>query len=241
MSSDAVNKPVHQSAAEKIIVALDVPNTAEALQLCDQLPEVQFWKVGLELFIAAGHEILPILKERQKKIFLDLKLHDIPNTVGAACRVAAGYGVDFLTIHGIGGKAMLEAAQTEVFGTNTQLLAVTLLTSIPAAALRDDMQVNLSVAEYVEHLAKLAQSVGIAGSVCSPQELDQLRPVLSDSFQLVTPGIRSVGVASGDQQRTLTPKAALGKGANYLVIGRQITTAADPAAAWEELMQEIAS
>ncbi len=228
-----------EKIAEKIIVALDVPNTAEALKLCDQLPEVQFWKVGLELFIAGGYEILPILKNRQKKIFLDLKLHDIPNTVGAACRVAASYGVDFLTIHGVGGKAMLEAAQTAVAGSNTRLLAVTLLTSIPASVLRDEMQVNLSVATYVTHLATLAQSVGIAGAVCSPQELDQLRPVLADSFQLVTPGIRSVGVAAGDQQRTLTPKAALAHGANYLVIGRQITAAPDPAVAWQELMVEV--
>jgi orotidine-5'-phosphate decarboxylase len=230
-----------EKIAAKIIVALDVPTAAAALSLCDQLPEVQFWKVGLELFIAAGHEILPALKARQKKIFLDLKLHDIPNTVAAACRVAASYDVDFLTVHGVGGTAMLEAAQTAVAGSNTKLLAVTLLTSMAAPSLRDDMQVNLSVAAYVEHLATLAQSVGIAGAVCSPQELEQLRPLLADSFQLVTPGIRSSGVASGDQQRTLTPKAALAKGANYLVIGRQITAAADPAMAWQELMVEIAA
>ena len=227
----------------KIIVALDVPSAAEALNLCDRLPQVSFWKVGLELFIADGSSILRELKARDKKIFLDLKLHDIPNTVASACRSATKYGADFLTIHAAGGKAMMKAAQAEVQGSSTQLLAVSLLTSISALELASDLKVSIEVPEYVSEMVLNAQSSGLTGAVCSPHEVAKLRSQLNlkqgDNFCFVTPGVRPAGSASGDQSRVMTPKAAIAAGANYLVIGRPITAAPDPVVAWESICQEL--
>jgi orotidine-5'-phosphate decarboxylase len=227
----------------KIIVALDFPSASEAISLCDRIPQVGFWKVGLELFIADGKTILQELKARNKKIFLDLKLHDIPNTVGSACRVATKYGVDFLTIHASGGKAMMQAAQAEVQGSPTQLLAVSLLTSISAPELKSDLQVSLEVSEYVSQLVLLAQASGLTGAVCSPHEVanlrSQLQTILGDDFCFVTPGVRPAGAAVGDQSRVMTPKNAIAAGANYLVIGRPITAAPDPVMAWEKICQEL--
>jgi orotidine-5'-phosphate decarboxylase len=223
----------------KFIVALDVPSAAEALNLCDRLPQVSFWKVGLELFIADGSSILRELKARDKKIFLDLKLHDIPNTVASACRVATKYGADFLTIHAAGGKAMMQAAQAEVEGSSTQLLAVSLLTSISALELALDLKVSLEVPEYVSQMVLNAQASGLSGAVCSPHEVAKLRSQLRNDFCFVTPGVRPAGAAVGDQSRVMTPKDAIAAGANYLVIGRPITTAPDPVAAWESICQEL--
>ncbi|MEA5487563.1 MULTISPECIES: orotidine-5'-phosphate decarboxylase [Pseudanabaena] len=223
----------------KIIVAMDVPSATEAINLCDRLPQVGFWKVGLELFIADGGTILRELKARHKKIFLDLKLHDIPNTVGSACRVATKYGADFLTIHASGGSAMMRAAQAEVQGSSTQLLAVSLLTSISATELATDLKVSLEVSEYVSKLVLLAQESGLTGAVCSPHEVKNLRSLLGDDFCFVTPGVRPAGAAVGDQSRVMTPKEAIAAGANYLVIGRPIVAAPDPVAAWEKICQEL--
>ncbi|PZV18255.1 MAG: orotidine-5'-phosphate decarboxylase [Pseudanabaena sp.] len=223
----------------KIIVALDFPSTTEALNLCDHLPQVCFWKVGLELFIADGNTILRELKDRNKKIFLDLKLHDIPNTVAAACRVATKYGADFLTIHASGGKAMMQAAQAEVQGSTTQLLAVSLLTSISSVELQSDLLVPLEIPDYVAKLVLLAKDSGLTGAVCSPHEVAQLRSLLGDEFCFVTPGVRPAGSSFGDQSRVMTPKAAIAAGANYLVIGRPITAAPNPVAAWDNICQEL--
>ncbi len=230
--------------SEKTIVALDMPTAIAALEFCDRLPDVTFWKVGLELFIADGGTVLRELKARHKKIFLDLKLHDIPNTVGSACRVAAKYGADFLTIHAAGGRAMMQAAQTEIAGSSTQLLAVSLLTSISASELNNDLQVDLDVPEYVWQMISLAQSSGLSGAVCSPHEVKNLRSRLqselgqetSDNFCFVTPGVRPTGSDMGDQRRVMTPQEAIAAGANYLVIGRPITAAADPVAAWQAIV-----
>jgi orotidine-5'-phosphate decarboxylase len=223
----------------KIIVAMDLPSLDAAINLCDRLPDVSFWKVGLELFIADGGTILRELKARNKKIFLDLKLHDIPNTVASACRVATKYGADFLTIHACGGKAMMQAAQSEVEGSTTQILAVSLLTSISGFVLKSELQVPLEVAEYTSKLILLAQESGITGAVCSPHEVSNLRSQLGDDFCFVTPGVRPVGADVGDQNRVMTPKEAIAAGANYLVIGRPITSAPDPAIAWEQICQEL--
>ena len=223
----------------KIIVAMDVPSATEAISLCDRLPDVSFWKVGLELFIADGSTILRELKARNKKIFLDLKLHDIPNTVASACRVVTKYGADFLTIHAAGGKAMMQAAQSEVEGSTTQILAVSLLTSISDSVLKSDLQVSLEVSEYVAKLVHLAQASGITGAVCSPHEVTSLRSQLGDDFCFVTPGVRPAGTAASDQSRVMTPQQAIAAGANYLVIGRPITAASDPVAAWEQICQEL--
>ncbi len=222
----------------KIIVALDVPSANEALNLCDRLPQVSFWKVGLELFIADGSTILRELKARDKKIFLDLKLHDIPNTVASACRVATKYGADFLTIHASGGKAMMQAAQAEVQGSSTQLLAVSLLTSISAPELAKDLKVSLEITEYVSQMVLNAQASGLTGAVCSPHEVAKLRSLLGDDFCFVTPGVRPAGAAVGDQSRVMTPKDAIAAGANYLVIGRPITSAPDPVLAWDQICKD---
>lgn len=222
----------------KIIVALDVPSAIAAIDLCDRLPQVSFWKVGLELFIADGNTILRELKDRNKRIFLDLKLHDIPNTVASACRIATKYGADFLTIHASGGKAMMQAAQAEVQDSETQLLAVSLLTSISASELSSDLKVSLAVPEYVSQMVLLAKESGLTGAVCSPHEVASLRSLVNDDFCFVTPGVRPVGSAVGDQSRVMTPKQAIAAGANYLVIGRPITAAVDPVVAWEQICKD---
>jgi orotidine-5'-phosphate decarboxylase len=231
--------------SEKIIVALDMPTAIAALEFCDRLPDVTFWKVGLELFIADGAVVLRELKARQKKIFLDLKLHDIPNTVGCACRVAAKYGADFLTIHAAGGRAMMQAAQAEIADSSTQLLAVSLLTSISTSELNNDLQVAFDVPEYVWQMISMAQTSGLSGAVCSPHEVKNLRSRLrselgeeiGNNFCFVTPGVRPVGADVGDQRRVMTPQEAIAAGANYLVIGRPITAVADPVAAWQEIIR----
>ncbi|MBE9114979.1 orotidine-5'-phosphate decarboxylase [Lusitaniella coriacea LEGE 07157] len=226
---------------DKIIVPLDVPTLDGAIALLDRLPQVSFWKVGLELFISTGTDILKILKERDKRIFLDLKLHDIPNTVAGACRAAAKHDVDFLTIHATAGRAALQAALDGVRGSKTQLLAVTLLTSLDARELAFDLKVPLELPEYALHMALLAEETGIHGAVCSPREVSQLQRVCGDDFTFVCPGVRPTGSAIGDQRRVMTPSQALKAGATYLVIGRPITAASDPIAAWEQICQEMES
>ncbi len=234
-----INPKTEPFSKANIIVALDVPSAIAAIDLCDRLPQVSFWKVGLELFIADGNTILRELKDRNKRIFLDLKLHDIPNTVASACRIATKYGADFLTIHASGGKAMMQAAQAEVQGSETQLLAVSLLTSISASELLSDLKVSLAVPEYVSQMVLLVKESGLTGAVCSPHEVANLRSLVGDDFCFVTPGVRPEGAAVGDQSRVMTPKQAIAAGANYLVIGRPITAALDPVVAWEQLCKDF--
>jgi orotidine-5'-phosphate decarboxylase len=236
------------SPADRIIVPLDVPTVADAIALVELLPQVTFWKVGLELFVSAGATLLPELKARKKKIFLDLKFHDIPNTVAGACAAAARHGVDLLTIHATVGKTGLQQAQTAL-QTSAQaanlpaprLIAITLLTSISSRTLAFELKVPLELPEYALHMALLAQDSGLAGAVCSPQEVAQLRSSCGDNFLLVCPGVRPTWAESGDQSRTMTPRSALQAGADYLVIGRPITTAAEPAIAFDRICQELAS
>ncbi|TAD75018.1 MAG: orotidine-5'-phosphate decarboxylase [Oscillatoriales cyanobacterium] len=232
---------------DRVILALDVPDMAMAIALVDRLPEVSFWKVGLELFISAGPAILEALKQRHKKIFLDLKLHDIPNTMAGAARVAGRYGVDLLTVHGAAGFPALQAAQqgaiagaTEAGVAPPKVIAVTLLTSINPGQLAHEVQVSMPVANYTRHLAQLSQAAGLAGVVCSPQEAASLRLACRESFVLVCPGVRPTWAAAGDQQRTLTPREAIAAGATYLVVGRPVLAADDPAAAWARLQGELA-
>ncbi len=234
------------SVAERVIVPLDVPSAAAAIALVDRLPQVTFWKVGLELFISAGPSILTELKTRQNRIFLDLKLHDIPNTMAGACRAAARYGVDLLTVHVPAGKEALQASQEAAIAAASnagyqppQLLGVTVLTSLTARTLAFDLKIPLELPEYVLHMALLAQSSGLAGAVCSPQEVAQLRDVCGKEFLLVCPGVRPTWAESGDQKRTVTPAAALQAGADYLVIGRPITAAPDPEAAFARICAEL--
>jgi orotidine-5'-phosphate decarboxylase len=229
----------------QIIVPLDIPNLASAIELVDQLPDVTFWKVGLELFVSTGGEIIQSLKQRQKRVFLDLKFHDIPNTVAGACCAAAGYGVDLLTIHATAGKPALSAAMKAVAegaataGVNPpQVIAITLLTSLNPGELADDLHVALELPEYALQMALMSQACGLNGVVCSPHEVADLRRSCGGDFILVCPGIRPSWAIAGDQQRTMTPRQAIAAGADYLVIGRPITSAIEPQVAWKRVLGE---
>lgn len=235
------------SITERIIVPLDVPTETAAIALLDQLPQVTFWKVGLELFVSSGPEILSTLKNRQKRIFLDLKFHDIPNTVAGACRAAARYGVDLLTIHAASGREALSLAHAAVqegaasAGVSPlKLIAITVLTSLSSRQLAFDLKIPLELPDYALQMALLAQETKLDGAVCSPQEVEQLRQTCGDDFLLVCPGVRPNWATAGDQKRSLTPVQAIKAGADYLVIGRPITAASNPAAAWERICDELA-
>ncbi len=229
---------------ERIIVPLDVPTLEEAITLVDRLPEVSFWKVGLELFVGTGPLILAKLKDREKRIFLDLKFHDIPNTIAGACRCAQNYQVDLLTLHITAGKKALQAAQN-AFNPNQpipKLLGITLLTSLNSRDLAFDLGIPLELPEYVLKMALLAQELGLNGVVCSPQEVPQLRETCNQDFLLVCPGVRPKWAHMGnndDQSRTLTPLEAIRAGADYLVIGRPLTQAPHPEIAWSNLRAEL--
>jgi orotidine-5'-phosphate decarboxylase len=234
--------------SSQIIVPLDVATEADAIALINKLPEVTFWKVGLELFVSTGANVVKILKERQKKVFLDLKLHDIPNTVAGASRAAARYGVDLLTIHSTCGKEALklahEAIQQGALESGvapTKLIAITVLTSLSSRQLAFELKIPLELPEYALQMALMAQESGLEGAVCSPQEVKQLKDSCGQDFLLVCPGVRPTWAELGDQKRSLTPAKAIALGADYLVIGRPITAAADPKAAWQRLCDEIAA
>jgi orotidine-5'-phosphate decarboxylase len=229
-------------AKQRLIVALDVPTAEAALALASSLQDqCQWFKVGLELYIAAGPVIVETLVGRGHSVFLDLKLHDIPNTVAAAVRSAASLGAGLLTIHACGGPAMMAAAREAASGFKSapELLAVTVLTSMDQAQL-SAVGIEQAPAEQVRLLAKAGIEAGIRGFVCSPQEVESLRALTGPEGVLVTPGIRPVGAEKGDQQRIATPTFALHQGASYLVVGRPITQAVDPALAAEAILLEIA-
>ena len=226
----------------KVIVALDFPDAKTAMALAQRLDASQCKvKVGSELFTAAGPALVEDLVSRDFKVFLDLKFHDIPNTVAAACRAAARLGVWMMNIHGSGGKTMLEAAREAVPQDPgaPKLIAVTLLTSMGASDL-DDVGIGGPPEQAVLRLATLAKTCGLDGVVCSPREAAALRSACGAAFCLVTPGIRPADAAADDQQRIMTPAGALASGSSYLVIGRPITRAADPLAALAAINAEIA-
>jgi orotidine-5'-phosphate decarboxylase len=230
-----------------IIAALDVPTMDRALELAQKLlPTVATVKVGSELFSSVGPEIVRRLRGSGAAVFLDLKFHDIPNTVKSAVAAATRLDVQMLTVHCSGGLAMLkaaeEAAQETARGLGTQpplVLGVTVLTSMDQTAL-GELGVAESVEAHVERLAKLAVSAGIRGLVCSPLDLPLLKRVLPANIQLVTPGIRGAGDATGDQKRTLSARDAMAAGADWLVIGRPIRAAPDPRAAAEQIVASLA-
>jgi len=229
------------NARERLIVALDVPAADDALRLVDRLAgRVGLFKIGSQLFTAAGPEIVRAVVARNQKVFLDLKYHDIPNTVAAAVKSAFRLGISLLTLHGLGGRAMLEAAAAARPAVGLRLLAVTVLTSHDEASLSE---VGLSgpLFDSVRRLARLAKDAGIDGVVASPHEVGLIREACGEAFLIVTPGIRRAGAQAGDQARTATPAAALSAGANYLVVGRPITEAADPARAAAAIVREMES
>jgi orotidine-5'-phosphate decarboxylase len=242
LRSAGLDDPSEQ-ARQKLIVALDVPDARSASALVDRLEDTCAWfKVGLELFVVAGPAVLEPLLRRGYHVFLDLKLHDIPNTVAGAVRSAASLGVNLLTVHAAGGPAMLTAAREALAGVvhPPELLAVTVLTSMDAAQM-SAIGVDRSPAEHVALLAKMGLEAGIRGFVCSPQEVGTLRSLIGPEGTLVIPGIRPAGGELGDQKRVATPAEALRAGASYLVVGRPITQAADPAKAADAILEEMAA
>lgn len=229
------------TARERLIVAYDVPGLGEALELDRRLGEATLWaKVGLQLFTAAGPQVVEELKARGRRVFLDLKLHDIPNTVAGGVASAAAHGVDLLTLHAEGGPAMMQAAAAsrDEAGTGLRLLAVTVLTSLDGSEYPEVYRPG-PVFDRVAVFARAAAEAGMDGVVCSPLELERLAPVLPPEFLRVTPGIRPAGGDLGDQARAGSPAAALSAGASHLVVGRPITRAADPAVAAAGILEEM--
>jgi orotidine-5'-phosphate decarboxylase len=225
---------------QRLAVALDYADAESALKLVDTLGDTcQWFKVGMELYYAAGKSFVQLLRNRGFDVFLDLKLHDIPNTVAGAVRSATQAGAGLLTIHASGGAAMMSAAaEAALAPSSPRLLAVTVLTSMDANELAA-IGITDSPAHQVLRLAKLAQQSGINGMVCSPEEVAAVRAATGPETLLVIPGIRPTGSAIGDQKRIATPQQTTADGASMLVVGRPITRAADPAAATRAILHEI--
>lgn len=229
-----------------IIVALDVPKVETALQLAEQLaPVVGAFKIGSELFTSAGPDIVKKIRATGASVFLDLKFHDIPNTVAKAVAAAVRLDVQMLTIHTGGGTEMMRAAEKSAQETARELgrkpplvLGVTILTSMDSNEL-SEVGVEANVGKQVERLANLAVHAGLRGLVCSPLEIADLRQFLPKEIQLVTPGIRTTTDRADDQKRTLSPKEAIAAGASWLVIGRPIYAAENPRAAAEKILASI--
>jgi orotidine-5'-phosphate decarboxylase len=225
----------------RIIVALDFSAAAPALELVEQLDPARCrLKVGKEMFTRFGPGFVAGLSGRGFEVFLDLKFHDIPNTVAAACKAAADLGVWMINVHASGGRPMMEAARERLAGMARPplLIAVTVLTSLDAGDLQD-IGCPGDPAERVLRLARLAQGAGLDGVVCSPLEAYFVRQDLGRDFLLVTPGVRPAGAATKDQKRVMTPRDAIDAGADYLVVGRPITAAPDPMQALEAIELEI--
>jgi orotidine-5'-phosphate decarboxylase len=233
-----VGLPASSGMRERLIVALDVPSATEAQKLVARIGDVAgIYKVGLQLFVAEGPSIVRDLVSSGRRVFLDLKLHDIPTTVALAVKSAAELRVDMLTIHASGGAAMLRAA-TEAAAGRLNLLAVTVLTSLND----EDMQeigVSGRASDQVLRMAALAQSAGCQGIITSPRESLMVRKALGEGFAIVTPGIRPAGAETNDQQRIATPVQAIGNGASHIVVGRPITHASDPAKAATAIIAEM--
>lgn len=225
---------------DRLIVALDVPTPEQALRLVDALRgRVGMFKVGSQLFSAAGPEFVRALTGSDEKVFLDLKYHDIPNTVAGAVGAAARLGVSLVDVHALGGRAMLEAAVGALPALGARLLAITVLTSHAEETLAE-LGLAGPITAAVQRLARLAQSAGADGVVASPHEVPLIREACGRDFLVVTPGIRPAGARAGDQHRLATPRAAVEAGADYVVVGRPILEAPDPAAAAERIVAELA-
>ena len=235
-------------ARDRLIVALDVPTSAEAHQIVASVGEsASIYKVGKQLFTAEGPQVVRDLVASGREVFLDLKFHDIPNTVAAAVRAAAALNVRMLTVHASGGlkmlKAAVEAAKDPQLATrNSQLvvLAVTVLTSLNDSDLQE-IGVSGRVLDHTLRLAALARTAECDGIVCSAREVRELSRELGAGFVIVTPGIRPAGATKGDQERIMTPSEAIAAGASHIVVGRPITAAPDPSAAARRILDEIAS
>lgn len=230
---------MNSRAAEKIIVALDVPSKKEALDLVDLLRgQISFFKIGLQLYTAAGPEVVREIIAKGATVFLDLKLHDIPNTVARAVESAGNLGVQMLTIHLSGGSEMIRAA-VAARKNNMSILGVTVLTSATNETL-NQLGIADKIDNHVLRLAKLGVENGIDGLVASPHEAKTLRAEFGGKIKIVTPGVRPKGADAGDQKRFMTPREAIDAGADYLVIGRPITAASSPSDAVARIIDELA-
>lgn len=233
--------PTFVKARDRLAIALDLPTLHAASPWIERLSgEVGVFKVGLELFVAAGPPAVEAVQRAGAACFLDLKLHDIPATVGAAARSAADLGVRYLTVHASAGPAALEAAVAATQGSETRLLAVTALTSLDEAQL-SAIGLDSDPVQVVRRLAYLASAVGVDGFVCSPREARPVREIAGPGAIVVTPGVRPAGAAAFDQRRVATPAEAIRSGADLLVVGRPIREADDPIAAARAIVTEIAS
>ncbi|XEC97618.1 orotidine-5'-phosphate decarboxylase [Paenibacillus tarimensis] len=237
-----------EDAAGRIMVALDYPDAGSAQRLLGQLAGIPcFMKVGMQLFYAAGPSFVAGLKEQGYKVFLDLKLHDIPNTVKGGANSIAKLGVDLFNVHAAGGSAMMEAALEGVDAAITgasglprpAVIAVTHLTSTSQTVMNEEIGINGPVRDAVLRYALLTKRAGLDGVVASPQEVVLVKEACGQSFQTVTPGIRPAGADIGDQSRVMTPRQAIEQGTDYMVIGRPVTAAEDPRAALESIIEEM--
>jgi len=223
-----------------LITALDVDTEAEAIDLASSCGACQWFKVGFQLYTRCGPDIVRRLQETHKQVFLDLKLHDIPNTVAKAAKAAADLGAGLLTMHALAGRDAIAAAREALEGTQTQLLAVTVLTSHTDDTLRNELGIPESAAIAVPRLARLAVESGAHGIVCSPLEIATVREAVGPEALIVTPGIRPKWAAANDQARIMTPAEAAEAGANYIVVGRPITHHENPAEAVGLILGELA-
>ncbi|MBN1521036.1 MAG: orotidine-5'-phosphate decarboxylase [Candidatus Aureabacteria bacterium] len=234
-------------ASEKIIIALDFPEEERALNLVDILGSFcRIYKVGSELFASAGSKIIEKLRSRGKDVFLDLKFHDIPNTVGRVSRLSTQLGVRIFNVHAFGGSQMMKAAKeeslkaAEMAGQDSPLvLAVTILTSLTSDVLVDELKILSTVENQTIHFARLAQDSGLDGVVCSPFEIEGVREACGEKFVVLTPGIRPKWAAANDQKRFKTPVEAVKEGADFIVVGRPVTQSENPRESMDKIIREI--
>lgn len=226
-------------SADRVIVALDVPSQQEVDNALDLLlPEVRFLKVGMELFYGVGLDLIRKLKDLGLKVFLDLKIHDIPNTAERAARNLSRLGCDILNVHCAGGLEMMQAARQGA-GSETTLIGVTQLTSIDQQTLNNQLRIEGSLEDCVVSYAELAQQAGLSGVVCSPHEVTQIKAKLGSHFLTVTPGVRLQGSNTQDQKRVMTPAEAVSRGADYLVMGRPILASPNPKESFRAIVTEM--
>lgn len=223
----------------ELIVVLDVDTREEALRTVRACGECQFFKIGAQLFTRCGPDIVREIQGLGKQVFLDLKYHDIPNTVAKAAKAAAALHVSLFTIHALGGCRMIEAARESVEGTNTRILAVTVLTSLSDEMLRSEIGLPETAEEAVPRLAQMAVASGAHGVVCSPHEIGVVRERVGHAALIVTPGVRPAWSATDDQARFMTPREARQAGANYIVVGRPILKHENPAEAVNLILEEL--
>lgn len=225
--------------ATELIVVLDVDTREDALRIVNSCGACSYFKIGAQLFTRCGPDIVREIHGLGKNVFLDLKYHDIPNTVAKAAAAAAALDVSLFTIHASGGKHMIEAARKAVEGTDAKILAVTILTSFSDDMLRNEVGLNETAAQAVPRLAKMAVESGAHGIVASPLEITAVREAVGPQALLVTPGVRPVWAGKDDQQRVMTPREAAWAGADFIVVGRPILSHNDPAKAVRLILEEM--